>query len=244
MKSRNVITLVLLGAVAASGQALAPTEAPTGVAVTKYSWHNATRRAGWDAPMQSATDQTIGHPLAANGPIPDNNPIRRQPTGSSPLRKGQEVVGDRRPTRAEEAADRPPDAAAPDARGRLLEEYAYEVRIRNEGAETIEAVEWEYLFVEPGAGKELARHRFHSFRRAKPGKSLKLTGTSAAPPTRVVSAAGAGGDGKRKLFEERIVIKCVIYADGSVRWRDSGAASDCDGIKARAQARKTATGDR
>jgi hypothetical protein len=241
MKARYPFTLVLLGAAVASGQTIVQTEAPTGITVIKYSWRNETRPAGWDQPMLSASESGVENPIASVAPLPDRHANAVQPPGVTPQRRPGETTRERRTTRRAEALEQPPSEAPPD-RHRRVEEYSYEVKIKNEAAQAIEGVEWDYVFIEPTWGTELARHRFHSFSRGKPGKSLTLKGNSAAPPTRVISAAGAGGDGKRKLFEERIVIKCVLYADGTVRWRDSGAERDCAAIRARAQARKE--GDR
>jgi hypothetical protein len=53
----------------------------------------------------------------------------------------------------------------------------------------------------------------------------------------VVNAAAARG-GKSNLFEERIVVRCVAYSDGTVRWRDGGGEADCADIKS-AAARQT-----
>ena len=121
-------------------------------------------------------------------------------------------------------------ASKPSGPKQRREEYSYQVQLRNDGEATIAAVDWEYLFLDGLTGREMARHRFQSFRRAKPGKSLTLSGTSAAPPTRVVNAAAARG-GKSSFFEERIVVRCVAYADGSVRWRAGGGEADCADIK-------------
>lgn len=76
----------------------------------------------------------------------------------------------------------------------------------------------------------MARHRFQSFRRAKPGKSLTLSVILASPPTRFVNASAARGGGS-SLFEGRIVVRCVDYSDGTVRWRDGGGEADCADIE-------------
>src|SRR2546421_3126975 len=91
-------------------------------------------------------------------------------------------------------------------------------------------------FMDAGMRGLVARHRFQTFRRVKPGKSSTLSYTSATPPTRVISAAPH--DGKSKPFEEQVRIRCVAYSDGTVRWREGGAQSDCDDIKKASQARR------
>ncbi len=236
MKRRifSPLLLLLLAAApfAASAQTPAPAQAPSGVSVLKYNWRNATYRPGWDSSGMSAVDRSVedlrtsgshdlGTPRVAN-PIP------------SPAGRQRDRVEDRAAAgastegrREEHTASRP---SGP--RGRK-EEYTYQIQIKNAGEATIEAVDWEYLFLDGLTGGEMARHRFQSFRRAKPGKSLTLSGTSAAPPTRVVNASAAR-NGMDSLFEERIVVRCVAYSDGTVRWRDGGGEADCADIKAAA----------
>jgi hypothetical protein len=114
--------------------------------------------------------------------------------------------------------------------------YTYEVRIRNDGEGTIKAIAWEYLFLDPGSGSPLARHPFRSFCKIESGKSCKLTGSSFGPPTRVISVAGANKKGR--LFDERVIIKCVAYADGTVRWLPAASESDCADIKGGRQSGK------
>jgi hypothetical protein len=233
MCRRILVPVLLLCAAGAAAQTGVGPDAPAGVTVEKFSWQNMTYRQGWDAPTESAADQSMADPRIS--PTSDPGSLRLPTPLGTTLRRPREPSEENR--RASSPINTEPSPTSPSAPKGRVEEYNYRVKIKNAGEATIEAVEWDYLFLEPGVKKELARHRFQSFRRAKPGKSLTLNGTSNAPPTKVVSAAGAGGNG-RKLFEEKIVIRCVAYADGTVRWRAAGAESDCDGIRERTQARR------
>lgn len=228
-----LLLLLLAAPFAAPAQTpAAPAEAPTGVSVVKYNWRNTTYRPGWDSSGMSAADQSVedlrtagshdlGTPRVAT---PMAAPAGRQrDRAEDKVAAGASTKG----RREDHAADKP---SGP--RGRT-EEYTYQVQIKNAGETTIEAVDWEYLFLDSQTGGEMARHRFQTFRRAKPGKSLTLSGTSAAPPTRVVNAAAARG-GKGNPFRELIVVRCVAYSDGTVRWRDGGGEADCAGIKSAA----------
>ncbi|MCA1620806.1 MAG: hypothetical protein LC795_16160 [Acidobacteria bacterium] len=235
MKRRIFSPLLLLlvaAPFAASAQTPAPAEAPAGVSVTKYNWRNASYRPGWDSSGMSADSQGVedlrtsgshdlGTPRVAT-PIPSSSG-RQRDRAEERVTAGASTEG----RRDEHTVSRP---SGP--RGRK-EEYTYQVQIKNGGEATIEAVDWEYLFLDSLTGGEMARHRFQTFRRAKPGKSLTLSGTSASPPTRVVNA-GAARKGMDNLFEERIVVRCVAYSDGTVRWRDGGGEADCADIKAAA----------
>lgn len=227
-----LLPLLLAVPFAAAAQTPAPAEAPSGVSVLKYNWRNATYRPGWDSSGMSAADQGV-EDLRTPGSHDMGTPRVAAPMQSTIGRqrdRAEERVAAGASTegrREEHAISKP---SGPKGR---KEEYTYEVQIKNAGEATIEAVEWEYLFLDGLTGGEMARHRFQSFRRAKPGKSLTLSGTSASPPTRVVNAAAARG-GKSNLFEERIVVRCVAYSDGTVRWRDGGGEADCADIKSAA----------
>ena len=94
-------------------------------------------------------------------------------------------------------------------------EFVYLVRIRNSGPKTIKAVLWDYVFVDPQTGLELARHTFFSESELSPGKIKTLTSTSTRPPSRVISVRMLI-DNDSGTYGEQVAIKRIIYADGSV----------------------------
>lgn len=231
------LLLLLAAPFAAPAQTPAPAEAPSGVSVVKYNWRNATHRPGWDSSGMSAADQSV-EDLRTPGSHDMGTPRVAAPMQST-IGRNRDRAEERVSAGASTEGRRDEHTAAkPSGPKGRKEEYTYQVQIKNAGEATIEAVDWEYLFLDSLTGGEMARHRFQSFRRAKPGKSLTLSGTSAAPPTRVVNASAAARAGMDKLFEERIVVRCVAYSDGTVRWRDGGGEADCADIKS-AAARQT-----
>lgn len=229
-----LLPLLLAAPFAASAQTSAPAEAPSGVSVVKYNWRNATYRPGWDSSGMSAADQSV-EDLRTVGSHDMGTPRVATPIPAAAGRQQRDRAEERVTSGASNKGRSRDDitAAQPSGPKGRREEYTYQVQIKNAGEATIAAVDWEYLFLDGLTGGEMARHRFHSFQRAKPGKSLTLSGTSASPPTRVVNAAAARG-GKSNLFEERIVVRCVAYSDGTVRWRDGGGEADCADIKSAA----------
>lgn len=232
MKWHTLSPLLLLAtAFVATAQSPAPADAPAGVSVLKYNWRNQTYRPGWDSAGVSA--ETQGVEDLRTLPSQDTGTSRVAIPAGAPSARPRERATETRSSGGGKNRTAEITAPAPSAPQVRREAYTYEVRIMNAAAATIEAVDWEYLFLDALTGNEMARHRFQSFQRAKPGKSLTLSGTSAAPPTRVVNAAAAQS-GKSKLFEERIVVRCVTYADGTVRWRVGGGEADCADIKAAA----------
>jgi hypothetical protein len=237
MKRHTLGTLPLLplllaaAFVPAAAQSPAPAEAPAGVSVLKYNWRNQTYPPGWDRTGVSADSPWV-EDLRTLPPRDSAASRAPMPIGTGPV---MPRAGSPTPRPSAGGRSRTSDISAPAPTGprERREQYAYEVRIRNAAEATIEAVDWEYLFLDALTGGEMARHRFQSFRRAKPGKSLTLSGTSAAPPTRIVNAASARS-GRGNLFDERIVVRCVAYSDGTVRWREGGGEADCADIKAAA----------
>ncbi|MBA3441230.1 MAG: hypothetical protein H0T92_15305 [Pyrinomonadaceae bacterium] len=90
--------------------------------------------------------------------------------------------------------------------------YRYSVELENAGAKKVKIVEWDYLFVEPGTNKELLSRSFTSKVGIDSGKRKKVTVETDSAPYGVVDvrvmSGGASG--------EKVVIKRVVYADGSV----------------------------
>ncbi|PYT04455.1 MAG: hypothetical protein DMF65_02040 [Acidobacteria bacterium] len=233
MRRRIFGPLLLLCMASASAQSPTVGDAPSGVAIVKFSWYNVTYRQGWDDSPDSAANHTLED--ARSFPAQDSAATQfPRPIGSSPSTssRGRDRSAQTRPSGGDEQTP----ASAPILSGRKVETYTYQVQVRNEGVGTIEAVDWEYNFMDAATRGLVARHRFQTFRRVKPGKSSTLSYTSATPPTRVISAAPH--DGKSKPFEERIIIRCVAYSDGTVRWRADGAESDCDEIRKASEARR------
>lgn len=220
--------LLLTLAVATAAQTPAPPDAPPGVSVLKYNWRNASYRPGWDSSGLSADNRSLEDPRTM--PAHDLGVSRvPNPIGSNTPGRPRERATEGRAPGPTEGRTAEVTASGPTGPRGRKEEYAYEIQIRNGGEAAIEAVDWEYVFLDSLTGLVMARHRFQSFRRAKPGKSLTLTGTSVAPPTRVVNAAAQSA--KEKPFEERIVVRCVAYSDGTVRWRAGRAEDDCSDIR-------------
>jgi hypothetical protein len=103
--------------------------------------------------------------------------------------------------------------------------YVYKVRVKNTGAREIQAVSWDYVVVDTGTQKEVARHQFHSKETVRPGKEATIEGTSASPPSKVVSVAALSKDAENP-FTESVMLKCISYSDGTV-WKDPSFKEDC-----------------
>ncbi|MBK9153924.1 MAG: hypothetical protein IPM25_06860 [Chloracidobacterium sp.] len=94
--------------------------------------------------------------------------------------------------------------------------YTYSVKLRNRGKIGIRAIEWEYVFLDPGTKEELGRRRFSSKSTIGPGRTKSLVVRSTIPPTGTIDA-GNVNQKREDRYLEQIVIVGVVYADGS-RW--------------------------
>lgn len=94
--------------------------------------------------------------------------------------------------------------------------FVYRVTLRNGGGRPVKTVIWDYVFRDPKTDAELARHTFATDIRLAPGKTRLLSARSFAPPTRVISAQMLLQAGAVSSYAERIEIKTIVFADGSV----------------------------
>ena len=217
---------------AQSAPPAAAADAPPGVAVVKFNWERIQRRTEFDNSVYSAASQTVEDPRA--GTLPQDTGTLRlpAPVGRSSsatrdsARQGRSTVVTAAPSGSDPNAAQ---GSRPAPGGGAADDHVYQLRIKNGGERRVESVDWECLFLDPGTKKELGRHRFITARRVKPGETLTLAAASASPPTRVVSAAAL--DKKRKAFDERVVVRCVAYADGTFARRDGAPETDCDGLR-------------
>jgi hypothetical protein len=93
--------------------------------------------------------------------------------------------------------------------------YRYKVKVKNNGGKTVKSVDWDYLFIDPLNGREVARHQFTSDDTIKPGKSKDLEVLYLIAPVKTISAAML----KKKEpmpFQEQVVLMRILYSDGSV----------------------------
>ncbi|HEX8774100.1 MAG TPA: hypothetical protein VF735_10860 [Pyrinomonadaceae bacterium] len=121
--------------------------------------------------------------------------------------------------------------------GRFSYIYVYSAKLMNDSAKAIKAVAWDYVFSNPGSNEELKRHQFYSFRKIRAHEKGTLRGSSAAPPSNVVSAGGLGKDG-RSPYDERVEFRCVFYADGT-EWKHPAASElECFNLRNRERADK------
>lgn len=114
--------------------------------------------------------------------------------------------------------------------------YQYSVEVRNDRAQSIRWVSWEYVLSEPGSKREMGRHKFVSSEKIGPAKMKTLRGRTHSLPTRVVSA-GSLGKGKEPAYAEHVEFRCVAYDDGNWWHHPSLQESECVEMEKRGKSR-------
>lgn len=102
---------------------------------------------------------------------------------------------------------------------RFTPSYTYKIKVENNGEKAIRSVMLDYIFLEPNTKRELGRRRFTGDRKISSGKTKDFIFRSNMPPTAAVNATTAN---KKLSFEEKVVVRKIEYADGSV-WRDESS---------------------
>lgn len=175
------------------------------VAVLSFKW--VKTRHTVELPDNSAT--TVP---AANVMVPSNKNFRRNVRINDP------------------AGARDPNADSVDARAADLEKsvqesrkappkrldgYEYRAKIQNASKKVIEIVFFEYQFTESSAPENTTRRQFLCGVNVKPGKEKELLAFSLSGPSDVVSVESLGNKAGN-LFQEKVLINRVEYADGSI----------------------------
>lgn len=96
--------------------------------------------------------------------------------------------------------------------------YTYQTKIRNAHTQTIEIVYWEYQFKELANPSNVIRRQFLCGAKIKPGKERELLAFSVLGTGDVISIDSLTKK-SGNLFEEKVVINRVEYADGAILQR-------------------------
>lgn len=105
--------------------------------------------------------------------------------------------------------------------------YFYSIQVKNEGPKKIRSLAWDYIFNDPGSKQELERHSFRTFVAVGINQTKWMKVGPWMGPPQMVSVEGLQKD-KRSPFDERIEIKCVLYADGTGWHSSDKEQSVCD----------------
>ena len=93
--------------------------------------------------------------------------------------------------------------------------FSYRVKVQNASAKVIEILFWEYQFIDPSDPANVARRQFLCGVNIKPDKGKELLAFSLSGPSDVVSVKSLANNSEN-VFQEKVVINRVEYADGSI----------------------------
>jgi len=167
----------------------------------------------------SKTHQTIKADPAASAPatpapamIPANKNYERNARANNPrgARDPNEDTIDGRSAALEKIVQ---ESRTP--QNKPVDVFAYVVKIQNVNTRVIETLFWEYQFVAPSDPATMARRQFLCGVNIKPDKAKELQAFSLSGPSDVISVATLANK-SGNLFQEKVVINRVEYADGSI----------------------------
>jgi hypothetical protein len=99
-------------------------------------------------------------------------------------------------------------------RPRSRDLFRYQMTLRNDSGKMIRKVIWSYVFLHPETRAVVARHRFATDTKIKPGKTKRLEGATLTPPSAVVDVRTMRRDpGWEK--SERIEVFRIQFSDGT-----------------------------
>ena len=194
-----------------------PAKNSSGIEILKLKWERQAR-------LPRNFDPSV---IPDNG-VFSNMQARTLPPGSTQAPYSDEA---RRDAAARSAALAPVDYF-PNTPARMPVSYVYSITIRNVGSKTIEAVAWDYLFLDPKTRAILGKHQLFTYAKSSSGKTVTLNARQRARPATVVTAENAerAKDKKSRMLEQG-VIECVLYADGSTWKNPVGQPGSCELLK-------------
>lgn len=155
-------------------------------------------------------DSTANTPPTRD-PIPTNKvtgrPLRGQPTGVKD--PNDETLDGRRAAIEKDMQVTDPFHA------KAVDGFQYRAKIQNASGKLIQVVFWEYQFTETANPSNVVRRQFLCSVNLKPDKNQELQVFSTSGPSDVISV-GSLSNKSGKLFQEKVVINRVEYADGSI----------------------------
>ena len=203
-----LIGLILFSASASAQQSAATSQPPSPVVVLEFKWSK-TRQT-----VQKSETVDTG---PARAVIPQNKNYQRNARINDPAgaRDPNLDTTDGRAAALEKAVQesrQPPP--------KVVDAFAYKLKVHNTSDKVLDILFWEYQFVDPANPEISTRRQFLCGLNVKPGKYFDVQAVSLLAPSEVVSVASLENktDGQ---FRENAVINRVEFADGTVWQRKS-----------------------
>ena len=171
--------------------------------------------------------QTLQHPdSATTAPAPDMSTVKKNNLRNPPsqaMRGDRDLNAETLDGRSAALEKSVQEAQSP--KSTPVEGYTYQAKIRNAHTQHIEIVFWEYQFRELSNPTNVVRRQFLCSVKVKPGKERELQAFSVAGPSGVISV-GSLTKASQNLFEEKVLVNRIEYADGSVFQRKDWIYAD------------------
>jgi hypothetical protein len=104
------------------------------------------------------------------------------------------------------------------SKSKAVDGFTYQAKIRNASTKTVEVLFWEYQFKELANPANVSSREFLCSVNIKPDKEQELSVFSTFSPSDLISA-GSLDNKSGNIFEEKILINRVEYADGTILQR-------------------------
>lgn len=109
-------------------------------------------------------------------------------------------------------------------KSKTVDGFMYQARIRNASTKTIEILFWEYQFKERANPANVSSLQFLCGVNIKPEKEQELSAFTTFSPGETISV-GSLDNKTENLFEEKILINRIEYADGTILQREGWSYS-------------------
>jgi hypothetical protein len=106
--------------------------------------------------------------------------------------------------------------------------YIYSAVMLNRGQQDIKALKWSYVFSDPVTHEELKRQLGFGGVTIHPAEKKTLQIRTPSAPPRVVNANSPNA---ASPFAERVIIECVLFADGSLWTNPQAKEGLCDNLR-------------
>ena len=209
---RTLLLLPFLLLFASPSQNTAGSDEGSSVVVVSFKWSKSRQILETLAPAETSATNA-----PASAMIPANKNFQRNVRVNDPagVRDPNADTIDGRAAALEKSVQ---DARTPQPKP--VDGFAYRAKIQNASKKVIEIIFWEYQFTETANPSSMARRQFLCAVNIKPDKEKELQAFSLSGPSDVISASSLGNK-PENLFQEKVVINRVEYADGSI-WQRKG----------------------
>ena len=186
------------------------------VAVLAFKWSRTRQKVTPPDPAANAPAAPVRAVITANKNLERNARIN-DPAGK---RDPNEDTLDGRSAALEKAVQ---ESRTPKAEP--IDGFEYRARVQNGSKKVVEVLFWEYQFVDPSNPANVTRRQFLCVVNIKPDKQKELQAFGVSGPGEVISA-GSLANQAGNVFQEKVLINRVEYADESIWQRKDWNAAE------------------